>query len=56
MNRHESVEIGEQVLQAAIDYADRGVVGLDLAGQEAGHSGLPFRDLFEQRQSRRVWA
>ena len=51
MNRHESVEIGEQVLQAAIDYKDRGVVGLDLAGQEAGHSGLPFRDLFAQAKA-----
>ena len=51
MNRHESVEIGEQVLQAAIDFADRGVVGLDLAGQEPGHSGLPFRDLFERAKA-----
>jgi adenosine deaminase len=46
MNRHESVEIGEQVLQAAKDYAHRGVVGLDLAGQEIGYSNLPFRDVF----------
>ncbi|MBI1256894.1 MAG: adenosine deaminase [Chloroflexi bacterium] len=51
MNRHESVGIGEQVLQAAIDYQDRGVVGLDLAGQEAGYSCLPFRDLFEQAKA-----
>ena len=46
MNRHESVEIGDQVLDAAISFADRGVVGLDLAGQEDGYSALPFRDLF----------
>ena len=51
MNRHESVEIGEEVLEAAIQFADRGVVGLDLAGQEAGHSGLPFRDLFERAKA-----
>ena len=51
MNRQESIEIGEQVLKAAIDYQDRGVVGLDLAGQEAGHSGLPFRDLFAQAKA-----
>ncbi len=51
MNRQESVEIGEQVLQAALDYKDRGVVGLDLAGQEAGHSGLPFRDLFAEAKA-----
>ncbi len=48
MNRHESVEIGEQVLAAAISFADRGVVGLDLAGQEDGYSALPFRSLFER--------
>ncbi|HVU13779.1 MAG TPA: adenosine deaminase [Phototrophicaceae bacterium] len=51
MNRHESVEIGDQVLEAAIHFADRGVVGLDLAGQEAGHSGLPFRALFERAKA-----
>ena len=51
MNRQESVEIGEQVLQAAIHYKDRGVVGLDLAGQEAGHSGLPFRELFAKAKA-----
>lgn len=51
MNRHESVEIGERVVQAAINYADRGVVGLDLAGQEAGHSALPFRDLFARAKA-----
>lgn len=46
MNRHEPVEVGEQVLDSAIRHADRGIVGIDLAGQEAGHSGLPFRKLF----------
>jgi adenosine deaminase len=46
MNRHEAVEIGEQVLEAALRHPDCGIVGLDLAGQEAGHSGLPFRKLF----------
>jgi adenosine deaminase len=51
MNRHESVAIGEQVLQSALDYQRRGVVGIDLAGQEAGHSGLPFRDLFAQAKA-----
>jgi adenosine deaminase len=51
MNRHESVTIGEQVLQSALDYQGRGVVGIDLAGQEAGYSGLPFRDLFAQAKA-----
>jgi adenosine deaminase len=51
MNRHESVEIGEQVVQAAIDYADRGIVGIDLAGREAGYSALPFRSVFERAKA-----
>ncbi len=51
MNRHESVEIGQQVLEAAIKYAPYGVVGLDLAGQEAGFSGLPFRDVFARARA-----
>ena len=46
MNRHESVAIGEPVLRAAINNQHKGVVGLDLAGDEANHSCLPFRSLF----------
>lgn len=45
MNRHESVELGESAVQAAIMHMDKGVVGVDLAGDEANHSALPFRDL-----------
>ncbi|MBZ0281471.1 MAG: adenosine deaminase [Anaerolineae bacterium] len=48
MNRHESLEIGQQVLQAAIDYRDLGIVALDLAGNEDGHPAAPFRDIFER--------
>ena len=51
MNRHESVEIGEQVIEAALAYAQRGVVGLDLAGQEAVHPGLPYRHLFQRAKA-----
>lgn len=46
MNRHESVEVGEAVLEAALEYRHLGVVGVDLAGQEAVFSCRPFRDLF----------
>lgn len=48
MNRHESVEIGERVMRAAIANMNKGVVALDLAGDEANFSALPFRDLFRQ--------
>lgn len=46
MNRHEAVEIGEKVLEASLRYRDMGIVALDLAGDEANYSALPFRDLF----------
>lgn len=45
-NRHESVEDGQRAIQAAFDYRHRGVVGIDLAGQEATHSAEPFRSMF----------
>jgi hypothetical protein len=32
MNRHEDLKIAEQVIQFAVDRKDRGVVGIDLAG------------------------
>ncbi len=51
MNRHEPVEIGEHVLRAAINNRSRGVVGLDLAGDEANYSCLPFRLLFRRAKS-----
>lgn len=54
MNRHESVGIGELVLQAAYDFHEAGVVGVDLAGQEDGFSGLPFRDLFEDAKAKGI--
>jgi adenosine deaminase len=46
MNRHESVEYGEQVLHAAFAHANRGVVAVDLAGREEGYPANLFRPLF----------
>lgn len=52
INRHESIEIAEEVAQLAADRMDKGVVALDLAGQEADYRAAPFVDLFkEARQS-----
>lgn len=51
MNRHESVELGEPVLRSAIDNQYRGVVGIDLAGDEANFSGLEFRSLFQRAKA-----
>jgi len=51
MNRHESVAVGEQVLRAALANRDKGVIGLDLAGDEANYSCIPFRDLFKRAKA-----
>jgi adenosine deaminase len=48
MNRHESTEIGEKVLETALDFRDRGVVALDLAGNESGFSAAPFDKVFKK--------
>ncbi|MCS6837086.1 MAG: adenosine deaminase [Anaerolineae bacterium] len=51
MNRHEGVELGEQVLRAALRHCADGVVGLDLAGDEAGYSALPFLSIFRRAKA-----
>ncbi|HYO87170.1 MAG TPA: hypothetical protein VER79_00905, partial [Candidatus Limnocylindrales bacterium] len=51
INRHESVEIGASVFDAAFDYVERGVVAVDLAGREADVDVQPFRPLFERARA-----
>jgi adenosine deaminase len=51
MNRHEPVDLGEPVLRAAINNQNRGVVGIDLAGDEANFPGLEFRPLFKRAKA-----
>ena len=52
VNRHESVKTAEQVTQLALERKEQGVVGLDLAGNEAQFSARPFAPLFrEARQA-----
>ena len=46
MNRNESVQIGERVARLAVDRMDQGVVGLDLAGDEANYLAAPFAPIF----------
>lgn len=48
LNRHESVIEGEQMVRAALDHRDRGVVGLDLCGQEQGFPANPFAGMFRE--------
>lgn len=52
VNRHESPDLAEQVAWLAADYQDKGIVGLDIAGNEAEFSGRPFAPIFrEAKQS-----
>jgi adenosine deaminase len=48
VNRHESVELAEQVAWLAADRTGRGLVGLDLAGNEAEFSAAPFLGVFKE--------
>jgi adenosine deaminase len=51
VNRHESVEIAEQVLNATLATQDCALVAMDLAGQEVGYSARPFKDLFDRAKA-----
>lgn len=48
MNRHESVSLGERMAQIAVDRMEHGVVGLDLAGNEASFPATPFASIFRE--------
>lgn len=52
MNRHESLEVGQATLAAALQFMGQGVVALDLAGLEPGFPARPFGPyLREARQA-----
>ncbi|RLD05440.1 MAG: adenosine deaminase [Chloroflexi bacterium] len=48
VNRHESPELAEQVAWLASGMQDQGIVGLDIAGNEAEFSGKPFAPIFRE--------
>lgn len=48
INRHESLELAEEVMRLACDYRQRGVVALDLAGDESSSPATPFIPLFRE--------
>ena len=52
VNRHESPELAEQVAWLAAAHIDDGIIGMDLAGNEAEFSARPFASIFaEAKQS-----
>jgi len=48
VNRHETIELAEQVVWLSIDHRDQGIVAIDLAGNEAQYPALPFIALFNE--------
>ena len=48
VNRHESTDLAEQVAWLAADYQSKGIVGLDIAGNEAEFPGKPFAPIFRE--------
>ena len=48
VNRHESPELAEQVTWLAASHIERGIVGIDLAGNEAEFSVKPFAPIFAE--------
>ena len=50
VNRHEGVELAGEVAGLAADRLARGLVGLDLAGNEAEFSARPFAGIFREAQ------
>lgn len=50
VNRHESPALAEQVARLAAERMDDGVMGMDLAGNEAEFSAEPFRGIFREAQ------
>jgi adenosine deaminase len=47
INRHESIAQAQKVVEIALERMDQGIVGVDLAGNEAEFSADPFRELFD---------
>ena len=50
VNRHEGVALAGQVAYLAAERKDRGIVGLDLAGNEPGFPAGPFASAFQVAQ------
>lgn len=48
VNRHESTELAEQVAWLACSMQNKGIVGLDIAGNEAEFPGKPFAPIFRE--------
>ncbi len=48
VNRHEAPALAEEVAALAVEFRHRGVVGLDLAGDESQYPATPFAPIFQE--------
>lgn len=48
INRHESLDLAREAIEIALNRKEDGIVGVDLAGNEADFSAAPFKDLFDE--------
>ncbi len=48
VNRHESTDLAEQVAWLAVEHIKNGLIGLDLAGNEAEFETQPFYGIFKE--------
>ncbi len=48
VNRHEPLKLAEEVVRLAVDRKDRGIVSLDLTGNEADFPGDEFEGVFKE--------
>jgi adenosine deaminase len=51
INRHEPLEIAEEITQLSVDRMSAGLCGLDLAGNEVEFPASPFLGLFKQAKA-----
>ena len=58
MDRTFTREQNEVIIEKAIRYAPRGVVGVDVAGPQPGGARYPYRELapWWRRRARPAWA
>ena len=48
VNRHESLDLAEEVVKLAVDRKDKGIISLDLTGNEADFPGVEFEGVFKE--------
>lgn len=51
INRHESVELAEKIVDCAVPFRSQGIVGIDLTGDEMNFSAMPFQRVLQKAKA-----